>query len=291
MGDYTILSGTVQIKPELIEKLRPRFTRRKVNDDRLSWELKWEELDLPEEIKATVAFRTLAHPCSMGDSVPGYNTLDHEDSKMELSETGLFEFNCGRKNSSCGSLRAFIALLPHIATSWDVSLDFSEFVYAEDGPIENYSSEKDPTLKEFIDSFEKYAWLTHPQFLLEENKDIVSRILQRVGSYGGPGTVLHKQLHVIRTDAGIVGAVTVPRDYVGNGLPMAIMLANSTNKRMVLIVEIDHVLDTIKAVFPGITKEGEAHVFDTGYFRLVSNPEQTLITYAKQYIADGTIPS
>lgn len=290
MGDYTVLHGKLQIKPELIEILRPRFTYDGTPANEHAWPA-WKYINLPDEIKNTLAFQTLAHPCSRGDVVPGSNSLN-DGGMMTFSDDGLLEFNCAHKNKSCDSLRAFIALFPLIAQSWDVTLDMTDFIWEEDGGIERLSSETDPTLKEHIENFEKYAWMKNKCFLLEENNSIVSDILQRVGNYGNSSWVPHKALHIIPAKGSVFGVPEVPRGYEGNGLPKAIMLKESANKRMILIVEIDHVLETIKVVFPGITKQGDPHVFKLDYgYALISNPKYTLIGLARQFITDGTIPA
>ena len=132
MGDYAYIRGHVTLKEELVEKLAPRFTP---NEDGNFTE--WENLDLPEAVTETDAFRFLCLS-SYGDWMPGamssalvgfrnspYGEEDEAKARTVLEGRGL-DFYAAFKDIN--TQYAFIALLPHIAEDWHVELDWHEFM-------------------------------------------------------------------------------------------------------------------------------------------------------------------
>lgn len=128
MGDYAHIRGHITLKEELIEILKPRFS-----DERTPW----EDLDLPESIKQTDAFRMLTLS-NYGDCMPGrhsegivgfhnspYGEETVAESRMILEGLGL-DFYAAFKHIN--TQYAFIALLPHIADDWHVEMDWHQFM-------------------------------------------------------------------------------------------------------------------------------------------------------------------
>lgn len=132
MGHYSMMRGVVKIKPELVETLRPRFTKDS-SESRVEFqggEVRWTEA-LPFAIAsdpATLRFTSLIH----SDWLPG--VLTYHDHKwgpsnglalMEYSQDGTLEFISGFKYAA-SVMRAFIDFLPLIAKSWIVEIDASD---------------------------------------------------------------------------------------------------------------------------------------------------------------------
>jgi hypothetical protein len=135
MGDYTHMRGIVQIKLELIEILRPRFT--------IDGEYKvvsWKDVDFPEEIKQSEQYKNILVELYTSDKVPGPFESDNwraflDESfkgvpldkwpKLDYSSAGELRFYCSMKNYD-KQQELFLAILPLIASSWEIEQDLND---------------------------------------------------------------------------------------------------------------------------------------------------------------------
>lgn len=132
MGDYAHIRGHITLKEHLVAPLSPRFL-----DFEGEGRESWENLNLPDDIKQTDAFRYLVLS-GYGDWMPGLmsccgngfrnSPYGSEDSngRMVLEGRGL-DFYSAFKHIN--AQYAFIALLPHIADDWHVEMDWHQFMF------------------------------------------------------------------------------------------------------------------------------------------------------------------
>lgn len=252
MGDYIKLHGTVRIKENLVEAFRPRFTY-----DAKKETVPYNKLSLPEEITLNPAFRTLAREEGRGSAVPGSDGYgigafgkSEPNARMTFTEDGVLDFYCSTKITDFNETGAFLALLPLIATNWEVEVDEDDIKnnYDDWGNHRVFRCTDDAvTIQKWIDEFMKKCYILTANYRIPEVNQILEHIVQnckRVHKTEIHVAFMANMSHVSNQPGKTRRTVATEdlgkliEDGVLQNLPRGLYLT-SKSKRMVLVEDID----------------------------------------------------